>query len=291
MGGLSSSGLRIRDARPSCRAGHIRYFEVRIEEMDDSSIIPVTGDTSCCRRVILWILMASRRWQAKSGSWPGLSQTRKRSTAPTCIRLDHLLCMHRVVNAVVNRPARGPLGRLRPREAVAAQSYLSLRAWIRSTHCSQPSPRLNGVGGGAPIQLKRSSTPNIQSGARCLSQPRGLVLSQSQHAFGPRSSGVLLPVQTTRGTSIRSFHSSRTNHGHPVLLFLIPLLKTSASLTLIKTGISISLPYDTHIELTTPATSRSGHLIPSTCLRPEKVQGEQKIILNSDGTRTHHSPL
>lgn len=146
------------------------------------------------------------------------------------------------VNAVVNRPAHGTLCRLRQRDYIYTTSHSSIKAWITSDGCL-----LTPVAHTAPSRASRtrafSSLPSPRTLPEAYYGPSaGLAVtwtSSLQLPLRDLAAGRLRPtlVQPRVVQFSRSFHASSRNEGHPTLFFLVPLLKTSASLTVIKTGI------------------------------------------------------
>jgi len=151
--------------------------------------------------------------------------------------------MHRIinVNAVVKRPTHRALFRSRQQDDICVASRPPLRAWMTSNGClltsvantapSRASRTLAFSSLSSPSALSRSYVhPSMRHGAIWASQ---LGLRPPLGHFAPSRLPKLQPgvVQLWR-----SFHASNRNEGHPIIPFLVPMLKASTSLAVIKTG-------------------------------------------------------
>lgn len=153
--------------------------------------------------------------------------------------------MHRIANLNVPliRSSRGAVRRARPR-GVASSS--SSKTWMSSAACAQaPSaqapmrvfgrtPTTTLTTYRRPSRATPASQHNVWDSSPHASSSR---LRTSTSPLEPNAFGSLVSTRLARRpSSSRSFHVSSRREGHPILFFLIPLLKTSASLTVIKTG-------------------------------------------------------
>lgn len=148
--------------------------------------------------------------------------------------------MHRIINlnAAVNRPAHGAFCRSRQRDHIYIAYRSPLRTWMTSNGCL-----LTSLAHTAPTRSSRArefpsfSAPSAlsRSGANP-SMGQGVVWTSRLGLNMPFCELAVHPRRTLQPRVVRSFHASSRNHGHPALLFLVPLLKTSTSLAVIKTG-------------------------------------------------------
>ena len=151
--------------------------------------------------------------------------------------------MHRIinVNAVVKRPTHGALFRPRRQDDICVASRPSLRAWMTSNGCLLTS-----------VALTASSRASRTRAFPSLSSPSALSRSYVHSSMGRGAMwtsqlGLRSPLGHFAASRLpklqpgvvqlrRSLHASNRNEGHPIIPFLVPLLKTSTSLAVIKTG-------------------------------------------------------
>jgi hypothetical protein len=196
--------------------------------------------------------------------------------------------MHRIinVNAAVKRPTRGALFRSRQQGGICVASRPPLRAWMTLNGClltyvahTAPSraSRIRAFSSlSSPNALSKSYVhPSTGRGAICASQ-LGL-RSPLGHFAASR-----LPKLQPRVVQLwRSFHASNRNEGHPLIPFLVPLLKASTSLAVIKTGayyIESKYTLTSFIDLV--CASRSSNIIAPSRFPTEKVQGGRGWFLS-----------
>ena len=148
--------------------------------------------------------------------------------------------MHRIinVNAVVKRPTHGALFRSCQKDDICVASRPSLRAWMTSNGClltsvanTAPSRASRTLAFSSLSSLSRSYVhPSMGHGAIWASQ-----LGLRSH-LGDSATSRLPKLQPGVVQPCRSFHASNRNEGHPIIPFLVPMLKASTSLAVIKTG-------------------------------------------------------
>lgn len=142
--------------------------------------------------------------------------------------------MHRVSNALVNIQSRSSLGRLRPQLVLSTRPHTCSASTSSRVYVHQQRSRIpiaSYLDGDLPV----ASTSKAPYPPPLPNSRQSTLLSTTR--LRRLTIGLIFPTQQSKyKTQSRSFHASRPNQGHPLLYLLIPLLKTSTSLTLIKTG-------------------------------------------------------